>query len=903
VIRDTTLTCPPFAMFSTTASATTASATTTTVNTQDIIQHQAFLHAISKTLPNQGKTSTITNLSRYQDHWLPLVALYPEEHLIPPLDIAWIWHVHRLAPLLYAAFCKQKYGMVLNNHAAFEYQLHSQQHMQQHQNNAKRTRVLWKQHYPGAFFYLKEEQTEEAKEQESFVIGKYDTSYDLAKACSRQSKFVKSISVPLYRSKNILTHAIQQYHQFLLVVKRSREQDNQFMVPSIAIDLVWHTHQLLSTSNYIEETTRIAGFPVNHNDNIEEEEEDQEEESKDENDLLLPNSKLQMQWSQTRITWKETFGSSMNIQNEIPVCIENFISEEKVERILCQLPSNGGYDSIKGEELQALKTSAMVPSKLKESIHQAMFTTKGGTKGGQCNNNTPSSSLESLPVRIKKGPAKVHQDRVNGIEGNPPLDAFVAILYLKGAGTMRFVNIKDKSISYDIDIKPYSLIFFPNAMYTHEVIPKNKEPRVMLGPLSFDGRNVVPAGDCGGCSGGCGSDSGGGSSRSSVPCGEDPCTDTAKLLCLTVCVPPAGIVGLLYYFGRLLPNYKKQKRQQKEEDEKWARKRQEQLARQQERINQSMANHQPLVLAPTQQQMNRGESIVVTAPPGSQCGDQVSVSHFIRTPPQRWIQLAVEVPYGVVEGQEFYVQAPAESQAIPNTQIAPSANNQMLQVPQVLEKKSIVDQDGKIYQIKRPLPPLTIMMLEGIETIEEENSVERLRAILATIGTTRITAVFNIYDTNKSGGLDNEELLKVVKKLTMSKPTKAQIQAFINNIQMEDADGGEETLDNLLTYIFHDDLWLNVLFEQVDIDQSDDLDKNGAKVLFEKIIAEGKIQSSVNNIDHMVTSCMQGKAAVSFLDVKKYIVRSETHEVHTDPATGHKYTINKETGESTWVVA
>lgn len=165
-------------------------------------------------------------------------------------------------------------------------------------------------------------------------------------------------------------------------------------------------------------------------------------------------------------------------------------------------------------------------------------------------------------------------------------------------------------------------------------------------------------------------------------------------------------------------------------------------------------------------------------------------------------------------------------------------------------------------------------MLDGIETIEEEQSVERLRAILATIGASRITAVFNKYDKDNSGGLDRKELKKVIKKLTMSKPTKVQIKALIKNIQIEDTDGGEETLENLLEYIFHDDLWLNKLFEQVDIDQSDDLDKNEAKVLFEKIIADGKIPASINSIDHMVESCMQSKDAVSFLDVKQYIVRS-----------------------------
>jgi len=173
---------------------------------------------------------------------------------------------------------------------------------------------------------------------------------------------------------------------------------------------------------------------------------------------------------------------------------------------------------------------------------------------------------------------------------------------------------------------------------------------------------------------------------------------------------------------------------------------------------------------------------------------------------------------------------------------------------------------------------LTTMMLNGIEVVEEQQSVERLRAILATIGTTRITAVFNKYDIDKSGGLDKRELKKVVKKLTMSKPTRGQIKALVHSIQFEDADGDEVTLDNLLAYIFHDDIWLNVLFEQCDIDHSDDLDQKETNVLFEKIIAEGKIEaplsSSIHNIDHLVKSCMEGKERVSFSDVKQYVVRS-----------------------------
>jgi len=42
-------------------------------------------------------------IDRYERFWLPLLAREGDENLlplIPPLDCAWIWHVHRLNPIL-----------------------------------------------------------------------------------------------------------------------------------------------------------------------------------------------------------------------------------------------------------------------------------------------------------------------------------------------------------------------------------------------------------------------------------------------------------------------------------------------------------------------------------------------------------------------------------------------------------------------------------------------------------------------------------------------------------------------------------------------------------------------------------------------------------------------------------
>ncbi len=57
-------------------------------------------------------------MQRYWAMWLPLLAQHqscpvrgPEAHLLlPPLDVAWCWFVHRLNPALYNAHCTAWYG-------------------------------------------------------------------------------------------------------------------------------------------------------------------------------------------------------------------------------------------------------------------------------------------------------------------------------------------------------------------------------------------------------------------------------------------------------------------------------------------------------------------------------------------------------------------------------------------------------------------------------------------------------------------------------------------------------------------------------------------------------------------------------------------------------------------------
>jgi hypothetical protein len=55
--------------------------------------------------------------ARYESVWLPLLASSPPEEaaaLVPPIDVAYAWLCHRLAPTAYAADCQKCFGRALD---------------------------------------------------------------------------------------------------------------------------------------------------------------------------------------------------------------------------------------------------------------------------------------------------------------------------------------------------------------------------------------------------------------------------------------------------------------------------------------------------------------------------------------------------------------------------------------------------------------------------------------------------------------------------------------------------------------------------------------------------------------------------------------------------------------------
>lgn len=96
----------------------------------------------------------------------------------------------------------------------------------------------------------------------------FSVQEDLVACVLRQEKFVnKMVRLDWIHSPFIeitIIEAMERYHKFFSLMEHS----NHSIVPTLDIDLVWHTHQLFQ-SKYFDFCQDIAGYIIDHNDKIE----------------------------------------------------------------------------------------------------------------------------------------------------------------------------------------------------------------------------------------------------------------------------------------------------------------------------------------------------------------------------------------------------------------------------------------------------------------------------------------------------------------------------------------------------------------------------------------------------------------------------------------------------------
>jgi hypothetical protein len=232
------------------------------------------------------------SLDRYLNQWLSLVAREiaydPEAQLVPPPDVAWLWHCHRLAPMNYERHVRSQYGGVLLEACpSFSFQREDSP-----EEIAFLTRDAWYAAFPYEPFFLQDKDKDEFEPPARFIDNCRDLeAFDLITSTKNQSTFLWQVSGPKFSNQDFLHQAVENYHKFL---KLSSVGEKALpLVPTYQIDLMWHTHILASLRGYQVDCLAIRGVKFDHDDSL--------------NDRA-PGASLDVAFRATEKLWKEAYG-------------------------------------------------------------------------------------------------------------------------------------------------------------------------------------------------------------------------------------------------------------------------------------------------------------------------------------------------------------------------------------------------------------------------------------------------------------------------------------------------------------------------------------------------------------------------------------------------------------------
>jgi hypothetical protein len=303
-------------------------------------QHIIFLRNLHKHgITINDKTGYEESFRRYSDLWLPFVRKHGYavdkngqegggEALIPPADIAWMWHCHRLAPYRYARYVSRKFSLtrtgegggsanvaadndnvggsspfpVLDASHPFVFQLENNDTnetlstSQELADISGRTRKLFLAMYPSESFFLKNRPTQSIDQgaRSTGSVPKRNTQlagFDVVDSCIRQATFLWQVSGPRFSTVEFLEEGVSNYAKFVRLM--GEKSKPQFLVPTYQIDLMWHTHMLASIAKYHKDNMQVNGCILEHDDSL--------------NDRTK-GGKLDTNFQATRKLWDRVYG-------------------------------------------------------------------------------------------------------------------------------------------------------------------------------------------------------------------------------------------------------------------------------------------------------------------------------------------------------------------------------------------------------------------------------------------------------------------------------------------------------------------------------------------------------------------------------------------------------------------
>jgi len=297
---------------------------------ENATKHKWFLETLHKlgytTMNNESMKRE--SLHRYKTLWLPLLndqRQNQQQQMIPPPDIAWLWHCHRLAPRDYSEYIRntffdnaaKKGGVMLleaNPPFTFQFPPHVKEYYAKSVATkeceegvptpeliAEQTQALWNLRYPDEPFFLPmngeneetisnnaDEKKDESDELKSALVG----GFDLLGSTERQATFLWQVAGERFEDTDFLEEGAENYRRFLQL-KPLAAKSRVILVPTYQIDLMWHTHILSSLTNYHKDCRLISGSTLHHDDSL-----------TDRSDGGI----LDTSYNATRDLWKEEYG-------------------------------------------------------------------------------------------------------------------------------------------------------------------------------------------------------------------------------------------------------------------------------------------------------------------------------------------------------------------------------------------------------------------------------------------------------------------------------------------------------------------------------------------------------------------------------------------------------------------
>eukprot|EP00957_Ditylum_brightwellii_P075086 5705308-Ditylum_brightwellii.AAC.1 len=145
--------------------------------------------------------------------------------------------------------------------------------------------------------------------------------FNLLGSTLRQKDFLWQISGPNFDKPTFLADGLENYHKFL-ILRTTPNGQNQIIVPTYQIDLMWHTHMLSHLGKYDSDCRRILdGKTLHHDDSLTDRSE---------------GSVLNLAFGATKQIWWDTYGEEYHVEGgmyrgEPPAAFKNpnFVFQHK----------------------------------------------------------------------------------------------------------------------------------------------------------------------------------------------------------------------------------------------------------------------------------------------------------------------------------------------------------------------------------------------------------------------------------------------------------------------------------------------------------------------------------------------------------------------------------------------